>query len=567
MKKTSLHKRSPLFLPWLWVGILAFLSIRIGAASTSDWTGGTSDFNTPGNWNPSGVPGTSSNATFSNVGSTTVNLSSPDTIAGLTFLSNSQSYDFGGSTLTIDIDSSTAVAGLTQGAATTETFSGSVILANSGSSTAGQKWTLTAGTVDFDSNSSLSLGGEQLYVSGGGNLTFNGSLTVNANLLLASAATYGINGTLTGNGKIVVEATGSNTATLDIGGITNTSTGTLTLGSTSTSAASNDAVDFTAAQTFTNAVADSATTESGTLTLAAAIAGGGTVNLSGGVAINSTAANTETQAFSAATGNTLNVQGAISGGASTSFVQTSGPGTVIFSNAAGNTYASPTSVTSGTLLVENTSNSATGNGSVSVAGTSSATATLGGTGIIALTGTNKVAIGAYGVIAPGTSSAVGTLTIDAASTSTTALTLSSGTGASTLSFKLSTGNTSDDLAVTGGLSFFGGSSTLGTGNVINFTDLTSGHLSGLYGLISASSFTGLTTGGTATDGNTIITGGLLIGTGLSTYSSEQLQLNTQTDTIELDVTAAPEPTTTKALLLLGPVLLALVLRRKGRNSA
>jgi fibronectin-binding autotransporter adhesin len=62
-----------------------------------------------------------------------------------------------------------------------------------------------------------------------------------------------------------------------------------------------------------------------------------------------------------------------------------GDGTVIFSRALGNTYTGGTTVSAGTLLVNNTSNSGTGTGAVSV----SSGATLGGTGRLSGATTNS----------------------------------------------------------------------------------------------------------------------------------------------------------------------------------
>jgi len=88
----------------------------------------------------------------------------------------------------------------------------------------------------------------------------------------------------------------------------------------------------------------------------------------------------------------------------------SGNGTLTQNSAGGiltltaaNTYSGTTSVTNGTLLINNTTGSGTGTGAVN---TSNSTI-LGGTGTISPTGTNSVTIG--GTVAPGVSGAAGTL--------------------------------------------------------------------------------------------------------------------------------------------------------------
>lgn len=68
-----------------------------------------------------------------------------------------------------------------------------------------------------------------------------------------------------------------------------------------------------------------------------------------------------------------------------------------------NTYAGGTIVTAGKLLVNNTSGSGTGSGSVTVNG-----GTLGGTGIIS----GAITINSSGTIAPGTDTLIGTLTLN-----------------------------------------------------------------------------------------------------------------------------------------------------------
>ena len=83
-------------------------------------------------------------------------------------------------------------------------------------------------------------------------------------------------------------------------------------------------------------------------------------------------------------------------------VTQTGAGTTTLNNA--NTYAGGTTVTSGSLLVANTSGSATGTGSLMT----SAATTFGGTGTVAPTGTNSVSFS--GTVSPGASGSAGTLT-------------------------------------------------------------------------------------------------------------------------------------------------------------
>jgi len=88
-------------------------------------------------------------------------------------------------------------------------------------------------------------------------------------------------------------------------------------------------------------------------------------------------------------------------------VTQAGSGATTVSNA--NTYSGGTTVTAGSLLVTNTTGSATGTGAV----TTASGTTLGGTGTIAPTASSSVIIG--GTVVPGVSGSAGTLTFTPAS--------------------------------------------------------------------------------------------------------------------------------------------------------
>jgi len=155
------------------------------------------------------------------------------------------------------------------------------------------------------------------------------------------------------------------------------------------------------------------------------------------------------------TSGTLNVSGNINDQAKVanvaigngSFVNS---GTVNLTRASGNDYDGTTTVNSGTLMVSNTSGSATGTGAVSVG----SGAKLAGTGIIA--GTLSV----NGIVAAGDNS-TGTLTVQ------NAVTWNGGASASAATdwqFNLGAANTSDLLNITGG----SGNLLKGTGSVFRF---------------------------------------------------------------------------------------------------
>jgi autotransporter-associated beta strand protein len=74
------------------------------ARAQSTWNGGTTDYNTAGNWTPAAVPATAGqSAIFDATGSTTVNVSSPVAPDSWTFTTNSQSYTFTGSAVNFSL--------------------------------------------------------------------------------------------------------------------------------------------------------------------------------------------------------------------------------------------------------------------------------------------------------------------------------------------------------------------------------------------------------------------------------------------------------------------------------
>lgn len=140
---------------------------------------------------------------------------------------------------------------------------------------------------------------------------------------------------------------------------------------------------------------------SGTTTYTAVIGGNSahTSTFSGQITINDT--NAGTYQLTAAAGGQVNFTGLITDGAQTKLIEKTGAGVVNLARAAGNTYDGGTLVSAGTLLVNNTSGSATGTGTVTI----NSGATLGGEGII------SGSVTVNGSVAPG-NSGIGTLTVN-----------------------------------------------------------------------------------------------------------------------------------------------------------
>jgi len=153
----------------------------------------------------------------------------------------------------------------------------------------------------------------------------------------------------------------------------------------------------------------------------------------------------------------------------TSSVTKVGSGSWILTNA--NTYSGTTTVNAGSLIVSNTTGSATGKGAVSVTGTLEGTGFVGGT----------VTVNSGGSISPGNKS-IGNLTVN------NSVTLKAG---STLKVEINkTTNTNDQLVLTAGTLTLGGTldvSKLGTTNFTfnnSFKILTAPMIKGAFSAIN-----------------------------------------------------------------------------------
>ncbi len=174
-----------------------------------------------------------------------------------------------------------------------------------------------------------------------------------------------------------------------------------------------------------------------------------------------------------------------------------GTGTWTLAAAAGNTYIGASTISAGTLIISNTSGTATGSGLVTLNGGTAAQGTLLGTGIItggltmAPNGATNFTQG--GVINPGTIGGVGTLTFNTGAVTTGNL--------SNLNFDLSSSSTaaggaSNDLISTNALPVFNGAS------LVNVNALGGAFTTGnIYTLFSGYSGTAATIGGLTVNSN------------------------------------------------------------------
>jgi len=204
-------------------------------------------------------------------------------------------------------------------------------------------------------------------------------------------------------------------------------------------------------------------------------------------------------------------------------------GVVNFSRAAGNTYDGGTTVNSGTLLVNNSSGSATGTGAVTVA----SGATLGGSGSIS--GATTI----NGILAPGNS--IGILTVANDVTWNGAAIASAATD---WKFELGAANTADLLNITGGTSDF----LEGSGSAFRFD---------FQGSTSLGTFVLVDWDGTTTFSNTDFSfTNLGAGnTGTFAFNGSQLEFTA----------VVPEPSS--FALLLAAVIGGTVLSRKRRTKS
>jgi len=192
----------------------------------------------------------------------------------------------------------------------------------------------------------------------------------------------------------------------------------------------------------------------------------------------------------------------------------------------GNNYSAGTTISAGTLLVNNPSGNGLGVGAVTV--TSS---TLGGSGFIGLTGANSISVGTAGVISAGDSAVsggIGTLTLNGGSTTGAILNMQAD---SSFTFDLAAGNANDTIRF---YNYTGASDFLrdGGGITLNFN----GAQEGTYDLFLFYSNAGTTL---TSAGFTELTSNFSLGSGLSGYNAAWDY--SQTGVVSLTLTAVPEP--------------------------
>jgi autotransporter-associated beta strand protein len=398
---------------------------------------------------------------------------------------------------------------------------GKIIGSLSGGGTNGGNIVNTAGLYFGDGASgNFTYGG---IISGTGFMSYGGT---SGTQTLSGMNTYTGSTTISKGTLSINSISNVNGGASSLGSVTSVTGGTITIGSTTTTG--------TLLYTGTGHSTDRVVNLGGST-------GGATLDASGSGALVFTKAFTATgvgaKTLTLTGDNTADnrIGGAIvnSSSGATSLTK-SGTGKWVLSGA--NTYTGGTTVSTGTLIVNNTSGSGTGSGSLLV----SAGATLGGSGEIA--GITTIS----GILAPGNS--IGTLTVANDVTWNGSL-LSDGTA--NWKFELGEANTADLLRITGGASEF----LKGSGDVFCFDFLGSTD-TGIFKLVDWESTALLDGGGVA---GTSFAATDFSYTNLGGGNSGTFKFNGS----QLEFQAIPEPSAGVLMVLAGSALL--VLRRR-RNS-
>jgi len=217
---------------------IAFIFISLNQAHAVDWTGGTSDWNTAGNWTPANVPSVYDTATFGNALPLDISLSTITRIGQMTFNPGSSAYTFTTNRYGFQITQH----GIVNGSGNIQTFniplSGSVVFLDN--ATAGSNITFnTTGTLGF----------------------FNTSSAENSTIIIAAGAQAGFNDSSTAKSSSITNAGSfifSDSSTGASSTMTNANGGSLSFQDTSTAGSSNITNEGTC-QFLVNATAGNAT--------------------------------------------------------------------------------------------------------------------------------------------------------------------------------------------------------------------------------------------------------------------------------------------------------------------
>jgi autotransporter-associated beta strand protein len=225
-------------------------------------------------------------------------------------------------------------------------------------------------------------------------------------------------------------------------------------------------------------------------------------------------------------------------------------GIVDLTHAAGNTWQGGTTVLAGGLRVNNSSNSGTGAGAVTV----KSGAFLGGAGIIAPGDANGVVIESGGILAPGNDN-TGTLRLNGTNTTGALLTLENG---ARLVFRLGADGAGDSIDLLG---YAPGDLVL-SGNTVDFVDaggLSAGQVYTLFRFYSDATGASIVASG--------IADGLVIGTGLDVFAGSHIRYGTHSIELVVGGTPIPEPSAWMLVSVAGLVVTILRIRLRGAAAS
>ncbi|MES2594756.1 MAG: autotransporter-associated beta strand repeat-containing protein [Verrucomicrobiota bacterium] len=327
---------------WM-IGIVGVLiSLTPAQAATLIWTGlGANDgITTTGNWN-SGIPVTGDTLTFAGSTRLTPTLSSPLTLAALSFDATAGTFTLGGAG-TYTLTSSGATFAIANNSTNLQTINNALTLS------ASQSWSATSG-----------------------NLTFGGNISTAANLLtITGTRVTTINGVISGSAGLTKV---SNAGTLALNGA-NTYTGTTTLGSGTSAAGTviigNDAA-FGSSAVSTGAV--TLQTAGGARTLANNFTVNRTLTFlnADNLTINGTVTMNSSRTFTVNGAGTVTFNGVVGQVSGNRRLTKTGSGTLILNGT--NTFSGGLTVTTGTLVFGN--NAAAGSAGI-IFGSSTASPTI-----------------------------------------------------------------------------------------------------------------------------------------------------------------------------------------------
>lgn len=558
-------------------------------AAPSTWANLGTDWNTAGNWS-AGVPGQAGSvqsgadlATFtSSATRVTPNLTQDWTVNGLLIGNASGSYNIGSTGSPI---LSIAGAGVTITNGGSTTISPVVRLVNGQTWTTGDTALTLAGGLEVNTASALTLTNTTAIVVQGTVQGFSSTITGNAASPSASASSLILSGTGSINVTGLIRNNGLGTSTTGVG-TQNGFSGTLTLGNVNNSftggvdvqggtvvLAGNAASGANGVLGNATSAAVLGTNGAGTFADVKVVTSGaysvdrnitvralgvstvqnvtiGGTNTSGIATYSGAVGLGRTSTLTAASSGRVDFTGVISTTSGTAGVNVSGGGTVRLAGA--NTYTGTTAVSAGTvLLVDNTTGSGTGTGSVTVA----SGATLGGGGIITPGTGNSLSIS--GIVAPGvTAGGLGTLTFDSGSTTATVATFASG---ASFAFDITAGVSSDKISLINGAA----GDFAFNNNTIAFTvsgSLIAGQTYTLFSSNVASAYSGLTFDGS----NKVTNGVAFTGLGANFQSASYISL-VGNNLVLTTVSAVPEPGTYALMAGAGALVASVLYRRRNQT--